>query len=287
VVQKLYFPYPLETHLVDHCNLKCKGCSHFSPLVEGQVFKEFKVFQKDLTRLKELFEDFFEIRLMGGEPLLHPEINDFCEFARATFPAANISIYTNGIKLLDMPEGFRETCHRHAIKIKITYYPITLNLKNIKQKAQYYGVQIKIPKMVTKFFNMMNLSGDSDPEKSYQVCKKMYQTPHLKDGKLYPCPLPAYVHYFNAYFEYDIQVSENDCIDIYGPVEPKEIIRFLDQPLQTCRWCVTRRDKTEWGITQRDISEWSGQEAGIISHNIRMLKYQAISLYQKIKKVKS
>ena len=24
----------IETHIVDHCNLKCKGCSHFSGLAQ-------------------------------------------------------------------------------------------------------------------------------------------------------------------------------------------------------------------------------------------------------------
>ncbi len=45
----------LETHLVDHCNLNCKGCSHFSPL-SSPNFADYNQFTKDLTRLSELFK---------------------------------------------------------------------------------------------------------------------------------------------------------------------------------------------------------------------------------------
>ena len=37
----------IETHLVDHCNLKCKGCSHFSGIAPP-FFKDFDEFYKEM-----------------------------------------------------------------------------------------------------------------------------------------------------------------------------------------------------------------------------------------------
>jgi hypothetical protein len=36
----------LEHHIVDHCNLNCIGCSHFSPLAE-KWFEDFETFKLD------------------------------------------------------------------------------------------------------------------------------------------------------------------------------------------------------------------------------------------------
>ena len=34
------FGFWLEVHLAEHCNLNCKGCSHFSPLAEKEFIEE-------------------------------------------------------------------------------------------------------------------------------------------------------------------------------------------------------------------------------------------------------
>ena len=62
----------LEHHIVDHCNLNCGGCSHFSPLADPW-FEDFDTFKKDFLQLYDITHgNVGVIRLMGGEPLLHP-----------------------------------------------------------------------------------------------------------------------------------------------------------------------------------------------------------------------
>lgn len=39
------------------------------------------------------------IRLMGGEPLLHPHVIDFCTTTRKLFPTSEIVLVSNGILL--------------------------------------------------------------------------------------------------------------------------------------------------------------------------------------------
>ena len=45
----------LEFHLADHCNLNCKGCSHFSNLVPQPVFPDKEQFVRDLQQLTGYF----------------------------------------------------------------------------------------------------------------------------------------------------------------------------------------------------------------------------------------
>jgi len=41
----------VETHLVEHCNINCKYCDHFSCIAE-EKFADINVFTRDLQRIK-------------------------------------------------------------------------------------------------------------------------------------------------------------------------------------------------------------------------------------------
>lgn len=275
----LYFPHILETHLVDHCNLKCKGCSHFAPLVAGEAFADIGVFQRDMARLRHLFDDADEIRLMGGEPLLHPDLLSFFDVVRQSFPKTKVSLFTNGIRLLSMPEAFWESCAEKQILVKLTYYPIELQIDAIRRKAKEKQVQIKIPRRIRNFFQHLNISGDSDPQSSFRNCRLMFKTPQLRDGKLYPCFFPAYVSIFNSYFHLSIPVSDKDCIDIQENDDPFAILQFLEKPIPMCRWCLERRNFVKWELSGKDLHEWVGSNAGAVPHYFREWRYRAIHLY--------
>lgn len=74
-VQAKYLPY-LEFHIADHCNLNCKACEHYSGLVKEPHFPNLKKFTRDFERLHEFIDDIGKIRILGGEPLLNPEVNE-------------------------------------------------------------------------------------------------------------------------------------------------------------------------------------------------------------------
>ena len=277
------FPYIVETHLVDHCNLNCQGCSHFAPLVSGEVFSDFENFKRDLLRLGQIFHDVYEIRLMGGEPLLHPDINTFIKFSRQTFPKANIAVSTNGVLLQKMPGAFWKTCAENNAYIKMTNYPIHLDFNAIKQMGKSYQVRIKIPKQVDAFFQFINIKGDSDPVRSFQTCRAMYTTPFLRDGKLYSCSFAPHVHLFNDYFKQEIPVSEKDSISMLEGVTPREIFEFLCHPIPLCKWCRTKRSYLKWGRSKKDINEWTSGEVDGISHFFEVKKNSVISAYHQVK----
>ena len=110
-------PHPMlrfETHIVEHCDLNCRMCTHFSPLAVPR-FAELSTFSRDLRRLRELFgDDVAYIMLLGGEPLLHPELPDFLCTARTFFPNTDVILYTNGLKLPQMNPVFWESCEATA-----------------------------------------------------------------------------------------------------------------------------------------------------------------------------
>ena len=86
--------FPVEIHVVEHCNLNCSGCNHFSSLAKEEYLQP-EQFEKDMKRLAELSKDYFTIKILGGEPLLHPNITAFFEISRKYFPSTPIQITTN------------------------------------------------------------------------------------------------------------------------------------------------------------------------------------------------
>ena len=43
----------IETHILEHCNLSCRGCSHFSGLAEPE-FKSLDDFKREMEGLSKL-----------------------------------------------------------------------------------------------------------------------------------------------------------------------------------------------------------------------------------------
>jgi hypothetical protein len=276
-------PYIIELHLVDHCNLNCAGCSHFAPLVKDEVFSDFNTFKRDLLRLRQIFSDVYEIRLMGGEPLLHPDINGFIEFSRQAFPKANVSVSTNGMLLQNMPSVFWQTCAVNNVLVKLTNYPIRLDLSKIKRLGKSYRVRIKIPNQVNAFFQFINIKGDSNPTHSFRNCRAMYTTPFLRDGRLYSCSFAPHVHLFNEYFNQDIPVTDGDYINILEDVTHQQVHHFLENPIPLCKWCKTMRPYVNWSRSKGDINEWISGEANSFAHFFEIKRNAVISAYHKIK----
>jgi MoaA/NifB/PqqE/SkfB family radical SAM enzyme len=277
------FPYNLETHLVDHCNLNCKGCSHFAPLVRGEVFYDLNHFEEDLLALRRLFRDVYEIRLMGGEPLLHPEVSKFIKVTRQIFPNTRIAIFTNGLLLDRMPRDFWETCSTNQVQVKLTNYPVPLDLEKIKQLGKTHQVNLKIPPLISSFNQFININGDSNPEDSFKSCRARYMCPFLRDGKLYTCAFAPHVHLFNQYFDQDIPVTEKDYIDITGDISSEDVFEFLKQPTPLCRFCEVNRPPFRWDRTHREIGEWINKENLSIEPFYQLWIKQAVTIYHQIR----
>ena len=87
----------------------------------------------DLKRLSELSAgEVHHINILGGEPLLHPEITKIIEIVRHYFPYGNIYLVTNGVLLNRMDESFWKQCKQSNIVIAPTQYPIKINYDEIQ-----------------------------------------------------------------------------------------------------------------------------------------------------------
>ncbi|GHV84206.1 hypothetical protein AGMMS50212_15460 [Spirochaetia bacterium] len=253
--------FPIEIHVVEHCNLNCSGCNHFSSLASEEYLDSVK-FEKDCARLSKLSPKLFALKLLGGEPLLHPEITEFFDIARKYFKDTPIQITTNGLLLTNLSTGFWESCGRNKIKISISKYPIKLNIKAIKKLTKEYGVKLEFTGTTHKMRMCklpLDLSGSQDIKDSYKNCVTGWGCcVTLRDGKIYNCCTVAHIKFFNSYFNQNLLAGENDYLDIYKADSKQDIIDFITKPFPFCRYCRAREIKfgLEWGISKKEIGEW-------------------------------
>ncbi len=251
-----------EINLTEHCDLNCAGCTHFSPLAEPE-FADFEEVSRDFARLSELLNGRAEnIHLMGGEPLLYPNLIKCMEMARKKFPTANIELDTNGVRLTLQPEEFWLACRENQIKIRITKYPIKTDYDKIEEIAHNYQVKLETyisggDSIKTLFKWGLDLDGKQDATYSFMKCHMANSCIQLSHGRLYTCNIAANIHHFNQYFGMNLDVWPEDSIDIYKAATKEEILAFLARPIPFCRYCKgIVEDKVPWHHSNRDISEW-------------------------------
>lgn len=253
-----------QTHLVEHCNLNCRGCYHFSSLAEEE-YLDPNEFTKDLDRLSELFNgEMDEILLLGGEPLLHPRISCFPGIARRCFPSGTIKILTNGTRLLNIEDDFFEQIKDNDVELWVTKYPISFSYEDAEKRANSFGVEIN-------YFNQepvrslghqpLDISGCQDYKVNFYNCYRANECVDLKHGKIYPCILPAEIKPFQERFGTDIKVCSDDYIDIYEVGNADELLSKLEKPIPFCRFC-NRNDVNvfgciPWSTTNYEMSEWT------------------------------
>lgn len=251
-----------EINLVDHCNLNCKCCNHFSPIATP-FFLKLEDFERDMSRIAYLTAgNVGRIWLIGGEPLLHPDIIAFLYSARKFFPDTHITLDTNGTLLLRQKEEFWKALRDTKIELTLTKYPIAVDYALIDKKMQEENVKYfyTLSSMVLKTTYHLPLveNGNLDGVENYIRCWHANECITVRAGRVYTCPIAAHAHYFNEYFGKNLYVGDKNSISLYEVESEKEILDFLKKPIPFCRHCniAEYTYDLEWGISKREISEW-------------------------------
>ena len=264
-----------EVLLTDHCNLNCAGCSVFSP-ISAEKYLDPLCYEKDCKRISELTNGkMVTIRLLGGEPLLHPDINSIFTITRTYFPELNkteetgiIDLITNGILLHKQPDDFWEACKINNIRVVISEYPIELKTETIKEKAKQFNVELKMNSEKNHFHETgsanhwvkipIDINGLQKNKRSFGKCPLAGNCFQLVKGKIFKCARIAYIDDFNATFNTRLKIGESDYVDIYEAKDIKEILYLLTKPASFCRYC--KVDNTtwdnKWKVSKKLLDEW-------------------------------
>ena len=254
--------FNFEVHLIDSCNLNCKGCVHFAPLAKPSSFYPLEEFEKEIKRLSELFGGRFGwIHIMGGEPLLNPNINDYLDVVGKYIHDGDVYIITNGLLLEKKDDSFFAACKRNRIRIAITIYPIAFDYEKAKQMVISKGCQCEIfaSRLGDKGFSHISLREKPtfDYKKTFIGCDVAYACVTLHHGNLYSCSTAAYAPIYNEHFGEKTFDNSRDSISIFDS-DAKTIVDFLRTPHPFCAHCDLKRRKRfiPWNVSRKNKDEW-------------------------------
>ena len=254
----------IEIHLANSCNLRCKGCDHFSCICENESFNE-KQFYKDIQRLYSIFDgDIEKILLLGGEPLLNKNVDKLIDATAKLFVNSEIDVVTNGTLILRQKDSFFESCRKDNVKIVITKYPIDFDYLEVEKfliekgcNFEYFGNTGY--KKKTSYKIPLDISGKQDVEFNFKNCFYANHCVQLFEGKIFTCTPPAYIQFFNKKFNRNLIISKNDYINIYDDITKDEILHRLAQPIEFCKYCNVKERvfDLEWSVSNGKENEWT------------------------------
>ncbi len=259
----------LETMVTYACNLSCTGCTNYSDYnMKGNVN------WADSKRWIENWLDIFDIPdfgLIGGEPMISPEIKEWIYGCRELMPDSQIRFTTNAVNFLQNTQVldwcaeigncvFKFSIHEDAsyAKQSIEYVFSKYKWKPVTE----YGInrwvgpngikfQINSPTTYVKTYkgsygNMQ--PHNSNPKDAFDICVQK-TCPLLYNGDIYKCSSVALLNRVLNDWKQPIDNSWHPYTTDYQPLTlsstTEEINQFLENfgnPNQICQMCPTKND---------------------------------------------
>lgn len=230
----------VEYSLTEHCNISCHACAHASPLLP-EKFADIAAFARDFEALAKVLHT-RELRIVGGEPLLHPELLQFLSEARRIGIADSIVIYTNGVLLHQVPDDF----WRLIDELRISAYPGVrrrLDDEACARLCESHGVKLRIEHFKT--FSQTLIGKRMEDRKLvkaiYRACHTATECHTVHDGRFYKCPMAPIMASWLALRQIDFESPATDGVALHdNPTLHRDLERYLDStaPLAACSYCL-------------------------------------------------
>jgi len=233
-----YLQYPVTMH----CNLNCRRCAAFSNLYE-EKYADLEMFEKSLYGLKDRFI-LPAISLLGGEPLLNPQLPEFVEKVHEVLLDTRITIVTNGLLLLKMDEKVIEVLKKHNVRVRITQYPVTARMiPDMVTFLEKNNLKYSISPLVEEFDRFLHRKENKEQIgrfcangrcNVYQLCY------HIYNGRICTCNIPFDLYMHKDYLGLDITKEEVEKVSVdltNGKENGWEILIKINTIHELCRYC--------------------------------------------------
>ena len=251
----------MEIHAAEHCNLNCKNCSMFCGLVETCDFPCYQEFEEGIKQLKNFFPHIKKFRIIGGEPLLNPELDKYIRLIRNVYPYTDIRLISNGILVTKMSDQLIQTIIDNDVTFIVTQYiSLKHSIDEINRFLSKTGIHYIVTEAVLEFQKIYNALGDSDIDENFYRCHWKGSCATMYGTKIATCYVPFVIHYLSDKF--NLAIEETGKIDLMEEgLTAQEIIKRMHTPFDMCRYCAPKGNWTEWerlpDKNNTTIQDWS------------------------------
>ncbi len=251
-------PLRLEFILNDCCNLNCRGCTHYASLAP----KEFMSLEKLTAEMSHLGKvcgsDVKQVYLIGGEPLLYPQLPEAMDNMRKAFPTQELYVFTNGLIIGKMSDDFWESVRRNNVIIAITRYPIKFDYDKVELLCKEKGVKVNVFADRTMKDSFLRFALDpSGSQNKYLAHFKCFNRGcvSVTGGYVYPCSISACVKHLNNHIETKFLHRAGDRISVSDVKSAKQILKLRDKAVPFCSYC-KKPQPLPYALSKREVSEW-------------------------------
>jgi cyclic pyranopterin phosphate synthase len=227
----------LEYHIADHCNLRCDHCCSFSPILK-KWFADPAEFEADLRSVGRVVAPEF-LKIVGGEPLLHPELERLLVIAKSLTVGRRIQLTTNAF-LIDRltPRGWDS-----LDMVAVSLYPEPAlpkeRIRFIAREGRKRNIEVnwKVQDQFT-CLDRTEVASYEETARTFDECWIRHRCNSIKEGRFYCCTRPQYVQKFAS----DARPFLDDGIPVDDPDAGALVLRIkrhLEQtePLHSCFLC--------------------------------------------------
>lgn len=263
--------------ITDYCTLQCKHCNSFMPYIENKQKLTLEEFQNIVDTYEMFFDAIHVFTIIGGEPLLHPQVYDMIRYASEKDFIQEVAVITNGTLMVKE----EELSNLNKAKVKFTFSDYGEHSKLFQENAallennqvSYYSLNHGQWLDISSDFYNRNESDEENMAKYKacvtNACSGMYF------GLFSRCYLSS-VLYANDLVPYE----ELDCVDLdlekRSVEEIKKELRAYSKKewLTLCRYC-SGQDPSR--LTSIPVGEQCvGKEASPDEFKRDILKYQGM-----------
>lgn len=234
--------HSLEYPITDHCNLRCANCDHASPLLHDE-FASVERFRADLEAVVPVMTA-GDFRILGGEPLLHPQLLELLRIARALHIADTVTLITNGVLLHKAPVELWECIDR----LWVSVYPgvaLRMSIDAIRERCEQHGVFPDI-RNINSFHRTLVNHRNTDPvlvQSIFDSCKLTHewQCYTLYDGYFFKCAPAPYLTKRLALRGMQTVPANVDGVKLAGTPDLRSSLEaYLSscRPLNACAYCL-------------------------------------------------
>jgi len=237
----------LELNICYSCNLKCNYCAHLGQFLKGMITVEEAYEWCNAWKGRLLPH---QVRILGGEPTLHPNLAQIVRIVHDTFPSSARVIVTNGLVPMEDKDTLQAIFETNTfIRVSKHFDQEPLNKKIDEQVAFWKANQLLVE--VRNYFNSFQKYYEIEnqlpvpmfsdcAETSYHECSTQRNCVTLLNGCLYMCPQAAlYQHGYLTGQLGELWRAAADYLPLLPSSTRSELVQFLSctKARAICKLC--------------------------------------------------
>lgn len=218
----------LDLSITSRCTLKCRNCCLFMPYFKQAMERSYQEIIQDIDCFFMTCDYLWEIKILGGEPLLHPHLSKILNYLLQNYGEriCTIMINTNGTvrpsgELLQLMQNEKILVWLADYQVSEKYSEKVADIKKILEKFR-----IRTHFMKDSWWEDMGFPNEPDRLEDdkmlierYDQCR--YPCRGLREGKLWLCSAND-----NAVRGGLIRENKTDYFELSDTVDRKALVEF-------------------------------------------------------------